>query len=122
MCIISLRGKDGLHIVVDSEKTLAKKPKASLTPTLPNLSHEDHTYFAEQNLEICPYLRNATVDRKNNQAYGSCALTEFFGPCSRNKVDPRGKPECYRYNQLWRPHTPVENERETDKPSSLESS
>ncbi|MEI7718339.1 MAG: hypothetical protein WCI72_00605 [archaeon] len=122
MGIISAKGKDGLHIVIDTKKILVKKPKAPKEHTSSPVTQEDHLYFAEKNLELCPYLRNPTIDRENKQAYGSCALTEFFGPCARNKIDTRGKPECYRYNQLWKPHTPVGNERETDKPSSLESS
>lgn len=109
----------------DSKRNLKKREKhsAKLEETvrssleiskLPKLNQDDIHLLTTYKLELCPYMRNITIDREKLLVYGRCALPEDYVPgqdittcksggssCPRNRVDPIGEQGCWHYNLLW---------------------
>jgi hypothetical protein len=123
--LIRAIGKQGHPRNRDSKRNFEKRDKAKPLETveipthvnhsrLPKYTQSDGAKFQLLGLEICPYMRNITIDRVRSLVYGSCALPADYVPgqdiaacktegsyCPRHRVDPEGHPGCWHYNLIW---------------------
>jgi len=98
----------------DQPKELEQTVQTSDPSKLPPFGQEDIIILNNQGLEICPYMRNITIDRERLLVYGNCALPTNYIPgqdlntckpggsyCPRHRVDPEGQQGCWHYNLIW---------------------